>query len=82
MTPSVSSSPTSCTAPTGSTNTGVGLVADDLYARYMKAAAARRAHREDCTQCSPEVRCAAGQRLEADFVRLQDVYLARQKKKR
>ncbi|MGW0538135.1 hypothetical protein [Streptomyces sp. NPDC003032] len=57
-------------------------MADDLYARYMKAAAARRAHRGDCTQCSPDAPCASGQRLEAEFVRLQDAYLTQQKKKR
>ncbi|MEU1129596.1 hypothetical protein ABZ383_06975 [Streptomyces sp. NPDC005900] len=57
-------------------------MADDLYARYMKAAAARRAHREDCRQCSPDVPCTSGQRLDESFVRLQDAYLTQQKKKR
>lgn len=57
-------------------------VADDLYARYMKAAAANRAHGATCSRCSPGARCEAGQQLEAEFARLQDAYLKQQKKKR
>ncbi|MBM7167467.1 hypothetical protein JQK87_03365 [Streptomyces sp. G44] len=57
-------------------------MAEDLYARYMKAAAACRAHGATCSGCSPGARCETGQRLEADFVRLQDAYLKQQKKKR
>ncbi|MEU1128348.1 hypothetical protein ABZ383_00530 [Streptomyces sp. NPDC005900] len=57
-------------------------MADDLYARYMKSAAASRAHRRECSQCSPDARCAAGLRLHESFTRLQDAYLSQQKKKR
>ncbi|MFF8646484.1 hypothetical protein [Streptomyces sp. NPDC015345] len=57
-------------------------MADDLYARYMKAAAASRAHRRDCTQCSPDALCTTGRRLHESFTRLQDAYLTQQKKKR
>ncbi|MGI5359966.1 hypothetical protein ACQI4E_32360 [Streptomyces sp. CA-252508] len=57
-------------------------MAEALYDRYMKAAAASRAHGETCTRCSPDVRCGAGQRLYESFARLQDVYLAQQKERR
>ncbi|MEU7649893.1 hypothetical protein [Streptomyces huasconensis] len=57
-------------------------MSDDLYARYMKAAAASRAHRRECSQCSPDALCAAGLRLHESFTRLQDAYLAQQKKKK
>ncbi|WP_217208883.1 hypothetical protein [Streptomyces sp. AC550_RSS872] len=57
-------------------------MAESLHARYMKADAARRAHGETCTRCSPDARCADGQRLYESFERLQDVYLARQKEQR
>ncbi|WP_369211208.1 hypothetical protein [Streptomyces flavofungini] len=56
---------------------------DALYDRYMKAAAARRAHSATCTQCSPDApRCEDGQHLEAEFKRFQDAYLARLRKQR
>ncbi|MGV9883316.1 hypothetical protein [Streptomyces sp. NPDC003006] len=57
-------------------------MADDLYTRYMKADAARRAHRGDCTQCAPDAPCTTGQRLHESFTRLQDAYLTQQKRKR
>ncbi|MGA4846685.1 hypothetical protein ACOBQB_10610 [Streptomyces sp. G5(2025)] len=57
-------------------------MADDLYARYMKAAAANRAHGATCSWCSPGARCETGQHLAAEFARLQDAYLKQQKKKR
>ncbi|WP_370424319.1 hypothetical protein AB8O64_36825 (plasmid) [Streptomyces sp. QH1-20] len=57
-------------------------MADDLYERYMKAAAAVRKHGEDCTDCSPEQRCAAGERLYESFSRLQDAYNNQLRKRR
>ncbi|WP_314223599.1 hypothetical protein [Streptomyces zaehneri] len=57
-------------------------MAESLYDRYMKAAAANRAHGETCTGCSPDARCGTGQRLSESLERLQDAYLARQKKTR
>ncbi|MGA5558865.1 hypothetical protein [Streptomyces lavendulocolor] len=57
-------------------------MAESLYDRYMRAAAASRAHGETCTRCSPGARCAAGQGLYESFARLQDAYLAQQKKRR
>ncbi|MFI6881155.1 hypothetical protein ACIBL6_47695 [Streptomyces sp. NPDC050400] len=57
-------------------------MADSLYDRYMKAAAAHRAHGNSCTSCSSEARCTAGQRLDESFVRLQDAYLNQQKQQR
>ncbi|MGI5532500.1 hypothetical protein ACQEVX_35565 [Streptomyces syringium] len=50
-------------------------MADDLYERYMKAEAADRKHGEDCTDCSPDQRCAAGARLYESFARLQEAYI-------
>jgi hypothetical protein len=46
----------------------------------MKADTALRAHDETCTSCSSAARCPDGQRLSQSFERLQDVYLAQQKK--
>ncbi|MDX3129633.1 hypothetical protein PV367_07440 [Streptomyces europaeiscabiei] len=57
-------------------------MAESLYDRYMKAGAANRAHGETCTRCSPDARCADGQRLYESFERLQDAYLAQQKETR
>jgi hypothetical protein len=48
----------------------------------MKAATANRAHGETCTGCAPDARCGIGQRLLESFERLQDAYLAQQKKTR
>ncbi|MFJ3519812.1 hypothetical protein [Streptomyces sp. NPDC090131] len=47
---------------------------DDLYARYMRAAAEHRQHVSTCRSCSLYDRCADGQRLYADFAKLQDDY--------
>ncbi|MFI1652122.1 hypothetical protein ACH4XT_35055 [Streptomyces avidinii] len=47
---------------------------DDLYTRYMKAAAAHRQHASSCKSCSLDDRCADGQRLYDDFAKLQDDY--------
>ncbi|MFF7986985.1 hypothetical protein ACFZDK_49265 [Streptomyces sp. NPDC007901] len=47
----------------------------------MRADTANRAHGETCTECSPDVRCEVGQRLQESFERLQDAYLAQQKKR-
>ncbi|MFE9360347.1 hypothetical protein ACFYPB_40620 [Streptomyces olivaceoviridis] len=57
-------------------------MADDLYDRYMKTAAAHRAHGETCTRCSPDARCAVGRRLYESLSRLQDAYLTKQKQRR
>ncbi|MFF1498086.1 hypothetical protein [Streptomyces sp. NPDC058304] len=57
-------------------------MAEGLYDRYMKAAAANRAHGETCNGCSPDARCDTSQRLYESFARLQDSYLAQQKQKR
>ncbi|MFI6689170.1 hypothetical protein [Streptomyces sp. NPDC050485] len=52
-----------------------------LHARYMKATATYRAHSETCTSCSPTTaRCAEGRRLYESFTRLQDAYLAQQRR--
>ena len=56
-------------------------VAESLHDRYMKADSARRAHGETCTRCSTDARCVDGQRLQESFERLQDAYLAHQKKR-
>jgi hypothetical protein len=53
-----------------------------LYDRYMKAAAAHRAHDETCEGCSSDVRCGTGQRLYESLAQLQDAYLTRQKQRR
>ncbi|MFD8023508.1 hypothetical protein ACFV6G_24170 [Streptomyces lavendulae] len=55
-------------------------MAEGLYDRYMKAAAAHRAHGETCEGCSPDARCGIGQPLHESFARLQDAYLAKQKR--
>ncbi|MFK4070525.1 hypothetical protein [Streptomyces sp. NPDC029674] len=47
----------------------------------MKASAACRAHGESCTRCSPDARCETGQQLYEVFVRLQNSYLAQQKRR-
>ncbi|MEV6131963.1 hypothetical protein AB0M05_35120 [Streptomyces violaceusniger] len=57
-------------------------MAESLYDRYMKAAAASRTHSETCEGCSPDARCDTGQRLYESFARLQDAYLAKQKERR
>ncbi|MEU0059686.1 hypothetical protein [Streptomyces sp. NPDC006334] len=57
-------------------------MAESLYDRYMRATSANRTHGETCTRCSPGARCADGQRLYESFTRLQDAYLAQQKKTR
>ncbi|MFI1177848.1 hypothetical protein [Streptomyces melanogenes] len=55
---------------------------DDLYARYMTAAATSRVHEASCTRCSLYARCDTGQRLHGALATLQDTYLARQKERR
>ncbi|WP_086785051.1 hypothetical protein [Streptomyces caniscabiei] len=57
-------------------------MAESLYDRYMKAAAAHRTHGETCTRCSPGARCDTGRRLYESLARFQDDYLAQQKQKR
>ncbi|MEW2297092.1 hypothetical protein ABZ719_31065 [Streptomyces sp. NPDC006743] len=55
---------------------------DDLYQRYMAAHRAQRAHTDACTTCTVTDRCSDGQRVYDRFVRLQDAYLAQQRKRR
>ncbi|WP_310729228.1 hypothetical protein [Streptomyces sp. N2A] len=57
-------------------------MAESLYERYMKAAAANRVHGETCEGCSPDARCDTSQRLYESFSRLQDAYLVQKKQKR
>lgn len=52
---------------------------DDLYQRYMDAAAVHRVHAPSCTLCTPVERCESGERLFKAFARLQDAYNARLK---
>ncbi|MEU5225183.1 hypothetical protein AB0G55_21435 [Streptomyces toyocaensis] len=54
---------------------------DDLYRRYQAAARAHQAHTTDCTHCTDRVRCPEATRLWSAFERLQDAYLARQRKR-
>ncbi|MFG2234868.1 hypothetical protein ACGFNX_33585 [Streptomyces sp. NPDC048723] len=49
-------------------------MADELYKRYMTAAAAYRQHASTCKSCSLDDRCADGQSLYADFAKHQDGY--------
>lgn len=53
-----------------------------LYARYMEARQALRDHEHRCPACRPDTRCSDGGHLFAEFARLQDTYLTRQKKQR
>ncbi|WP_369384090.1 hypothetical protein [Streptomyces sp. cg36] len=57
-------------------------MADDLYARYMAAAADSRVHEARCRQCSLYRRCGTGQRLHRALAKLQDIYLAQRKQRR
>ncbi|MEW2467894.1 hypothetical protein AB0919_23160 [Streptomyces sp. NPDC046994] len=50
---------------------------DGLYQRYMAADRAQREHADGCTTCTPQSRCATGDRLYATFSQLQDAYLKR-----
>ncbi|MEW1639284.1 hypothetical protein AB0469_35170 [Streptomyces sp. NPDC093801] len=57
-------------------------MADGLYQRYMKAAAEYRTHAAQCRTCTQARRCTDGQRLFESFARLQDAYLAQQRRPR
>ena len=57
-------------------------VPDDLYQRYQAAHRAHQEHRAACPHCTSRPRCSEGERLWASFERLQDAYLARQRKTR
>ncbi|MGW2680923.1 hypothetical protein [Streptomyces sp. NPDC001436] len=52
---------------------------DELYQRYMDAAATHREHTTTCTVCTPVKRCESGERLFKAFARFQDAYNARLK---
>ncbi|WP_331734742.1 hypothetical protein [Streptomyces sp. NBC_00887] len=54
-------------------------MADDLHARYMRAADTWRAHREGCTTCQHGAPCSTGASLLERFTRLQDAYLNRRR---
>ncbi|MET9497426.1 hypothetical protein [Streptomyces sp. NPDC006552] len=56
-------------------------MADPLHERYMKATRAHQSHEASCSTCLPGTRCAAGERLYESFARLQDAYLAQQRKR-
>ncbi|MEW2577738.1 hypothetical protein [Streptomyces syringium] len=58
-----------------------GLVAEELYERYMKAAAADRVHGETCEGCSLDARCGTGQRLYESLARLQEAYINQLRKR-
>ncbi|MEU9057109.1 hypothetical protein AB0D37_43225 [Streptomyces sp. NPDC048384] len=53
---------------------------DDLYQRYQAAHLAWKAHTGSCPHCTGGPGCRDGQRLYESFVRLQDAYLAKQRK--
>ncbi|MFD5065153.1 hypothetical protein [Streptomyces sp. NPDC058394] len=50
------------------------VVADDLHARYMRAAATWRTHLDNCRPCQDSQYCPAGAPLFERFSRLQDAY--------
>ncbi|MES9558783.1 MULTISPECIES: hypothetical protein [unclassified Streptomyces] len=52
-------------------------MADDLYRRYMQAAAAWRTHLKACVPCRSEEYCPVGDPLYRRLVDLQDAYLRR-----
>ncbi|MEW1551880.1 hypothetical protein [Streptomyces tsukubensis] len=55
---------------------------DDLFVRYMKAFEDSATHTDGCPACQGETPCAEGSPVHNRFARLQDAYLARQKKQR
>ncbi len=66
--------------PPADTSTEDSLVPDDLYQRYQAAHRAHRAHATTCSRCTDTIRCPDGERLFEAFTRLQDAYLARQRR--
>jgi hypothetical protein len=56
-------------------------VPDGLYQRYLAAAQAHREHSSTCTQCTDTARCPEGEAVYAQFARLQDDYITRQRRK-
>ncbi|MEV0989916.1 hypothetical protein [Streptomyces sp. NPDC049949] len=52
---------------------------DELYQRYMDAAAVHRVHASSCNACTPVERCESGEGLFKAFARFQDEYNARLK---
>ncbi|MEV7711196.1 hypothetical protein [Streptomyces sp. NPDC088270] len=52
-------------------------MADDLYRRYMQAAAAWRTHLKACVPCRSEEYCHTGAPLYRQLGDLQDAYLRR-----
>ncbi|MET9466597.1 hypothetical protein ABZY44_17670 [Streptomyces sp. NPDC006544] len=57
-------------------------MADDLYQRYMEAAAVYRHHASGCDSCSQSDRCFHGERLHKAFAKRQDDYSTRLSAKR
>lgn len=55
---------------------------DDLYQRYMTVRAALRRHGAECETCTAQRQCTVGAQLHESLARLQDAYLARQKRSR
>ncbi|MFF3516570.1 hypothetical protein [Streptomyces sp. NPDC002573] len=53
---------------------------DDLLQRYQAARRAYLAHTRSCTRCTDTAHCPDGERLYASFTRLQDAYLAKQRR--
>ncbi|MEV5605732.1 hypothetical protein AB0L33_30280 [Streptomyces sp. NPDC052299] len=56
-------------------------MADSLHTRYMAASTAWRTHRNSCPPCQNSQPCPAGASLYEQFTRLQDAYLAQQRRK-
>ncbi|MFF7199165.1 hypothetical protein ACIOC1_34150 [Streptomyces sp. NPDC088197] len=52
----------------------------DLYRRYMAADKANTAHTSTCSACEPDQPCEVGAPIYERFCRLQDAYLAEQRR--
>ncbi|MFB8247344.1 hypothetical protein ACFC5X_20160 [Streptomyces sp. NPDC055952] len=54
---------------------------DDLFQRYQAAHRAHQTHARTCTSCTDQAHCPDGARLWESFVRLQDAYLQRKRRR-
>ncbi|MFH9016478.1 hypothetical protein ACH4C6_34660 [Streptomyces sp. NPDC017943] len=54
---------------------------DELFQRYQAAHRAHQTHAQGCTTCTDQARCRDGGRLWESFVRLQDAYLQRKRRR-
>ncbi|MEV7080054.1 hypothetical protein AB0N88_16135 [Streptomyces sp. NPDC093516] len=54
---------------------------DDLFQRYQAAHRAHQAHISACTVCTDTAYCRDGALLWESFVRLQDAYLQRKRRR-